>query len=324
MINLDIYQPGEIVPDTNIITTEGDARGGKGTCANAIATTFTYDGYRAITIEQGYKFRGLAYLAIEHGVDIADEAKLRVFLEDESTRGKMVGLLAHFATLPMNEIKNILYASDISSASGRVGKRPEAHPLAIGVMNDQVAEAAANGVDVVIIDGRAMEAHANRLHTEKVGLHVLSLYFRCDALAAARRTLGEHRSVHELTAEEQLDLFAETARIFERNKADATRTTEPQRFPTDAYNLDMLKGLPKDAEDREAELTVITRKGVVLADTTYVGIEPMVTPVVAIARAAVAQATVDRADRLIFDANPSILTASGSVSAFTPPRRLIL
>lgn len=281
----EVYAPDEVINGPNLLTFEGTARAGKGTSGKAVIEALQEDGRDALLIDQGQKFRTVTLLALEKGVDLSDEAALQAFLEAEATYQDMLGYLERVAAMPEDELQNTLYAERIKCGVSTVSKQGVTHDMAVRSLFDQVREAGRNDVDTVVVDGRTLEKYGRQMHAEKLGIYVAGFYFQCDSMVAARRVLKEFRDLKDMSGERKLELLAEVEKISKRNDDDAKRTVDPMRYPDHAYNLDLLRGLPQDPDERAEELGQIALTRLVAVQTSHTtSIEQMTTPVVEICR----------------------------------------
>jgi len=287
MIDLDIYSSDEIIAGPNLVTFEGDARSGKGTCVTEVANALREDGRSILEIDQGQKFRVLGYLALMSDVrlDVDLDAEIEAFLESESTQSAMLGQLDRLSAMPKEDVHELLYSSPISYAAKKIATRPQSHELAVGTMFDQVAEAKDLGIDTVLIDGRAVEAYGREMHADKLALYSLAYYFQCDSSRSAQRVRKDFRTLKNMSDKEKLALLDEIVNIAERNSDDAQRNVDPMVNANLAFNLALLRGLPEDEDERKDALDQVIETGVVSVNTSHTTrIAQMTKPVVEVTR----------------------------------------
>lgn len=267
------------------MTFEGDGGSGKGTSVTAVAEALTNDDRRVLRVDQGAKFRTLGYYADKCSINLDSETELLKYLEAESTRTAALGLLGSFALKPEDDVYDLLHTSRLDDAAKLIAQQPASHRLAVGIMFDQVDEAAHDGIDTVLIDGRAMEPYGREMHDRKLGVYPLAFYFRCDSLIAAQRRLKDFRDVEAMSNDDQQRLLRVITRIAKRNADDSRRDVDPMENADHAFNLNLLRGLPEDPDLRLDALDQIIETGVVSTDTSYTrSKEQMTGPVVEITR----------------------------------------
>lgn len=300
------FDPGCEIPITKVLTFEGEARSGKGTSVRAFNEALGEVGRSVLTIDQGLKFRTLACLALGRNdpeLLLEDQDYLSEFLIADTTRDDMLSLLGDVAVMPRDKMDALLYTSDISKASGMVGKNPLSHDIAISLLFDQVKVAANNKVDTVLIDGRCMEKYGRRIADEQIAQYVMGFYFRCDAAVAARRTTGIFVDHHKMSVPDRLCLLEEITKISDRNRSDTLRSVDPMREPANSYRLD-LSSFDDNPEFVDQYTVEALQSGMIALTTTYTkSVEEMTVPVVAIARRAV---EIHDEERQAFMADPAL------------------
>lgn len=234
------YRVGASDRLSRVVTFEGGARSGKGTTVRAVSESLKEDGHEVLVIDQGLKFRSLAYTALHSDVDVTDRQEVDMFLLRDKTRDSMMAVLTDIAGMTNEERDALLYTSELSVASAKIGRSDHSHPLAVDLMIDQVDRASARGVDDILIDGRSLERYAIEMQKKRIATHVLSIYFSCDSLVAARRQEKLFTEVSELDEDEKTRLLSTAATIIKRNSDDMNRDVDPLRAPGDAYMFDFM------------------------------------------------------------------------------------
>jgi cytidylate kinase len=314
----ETFGPDDVVPKTKIITFEGEARSGKGTSVRAVRDQLTSDGRTVVVIDQGQKFRVLAKLALDRGVDLLDEAAVAEFLHDSGTRPALLNLLTALKTMEQAEIDDLLYIQAVSTGSAQVAQNADAHPLAVGLLFDEVEQSVTDGADTILIDGRSMEKYGRQMAEQKKAQFVMGFYFRCDASIAARRITGIFMDIDAMDDAKRLELFSAIIKVSDRNRADTLREVDAMLEPENAYPLHPAKFINDDAEYvRQATLNALLC-GVVSINTSYTrSVEEMTRPVVALSTHAL---SLHDKELERFSTDPSLWL---SAREFNDPRRVL-
>lgn len=247
-----------------IVTFEGGARSGKGTTVRAVARELRSLDHEVLVIDQGLKFRSLAYLAIGKGLDLSRPQVVDEYLQQDTTRHRMMTLLAGVAGMANTERDRLLYTREMSAASAQIGASDFSHPLAVGLMKDQIEDASCRGIHDILIDGRSLEGYALEMQERKLAAHVLSIYFACDSTVAAQRSTGFFGEVYSLSDDQRTTLLKSAHEIIKRNSSDMNREVDPLRAPGDAYVFDFMHF----DSNREAVLGDIRNHKRMYVDTT--------------------------------------------------------
>jgi cytidylate kinase len=280
----ETFGPTDTIPKTKIITFEGEARSGKGTSVRAVHDQLIKENRQVVVIDQGQKFRVLAKLALDRGVILQDQAAVTVFLRDPATRPNMLELLGSLKSMDTEAINALLYTQDVSSGSAQIAQNANAHPLAVGLLFDQVEKAVEDDADTVLIDGRSMEKYGRQMAEQKKAQFVVGFYFRCDASIAARRTTGIFVDMDAMSVEEKLRLLEAITKIGDRNRQDTHREVDPMLEPGNAYPLHAADFAANDTEFVHQATLDALLSGMVSMNTSYTrSVEEMTEPVVAIA-----------------------------------------
>lgn len=212
-----------------LITFDGEARSGKGTIVQ-----FTKDylrdecGYKVMLIDAGQVFRVLVVAATRSGVDIDDAVALDAFLSDEAEAEKCVQLVKNVYHMNKDERDSLLYTNEVGANSAKIGARPLSQEFKDRLLKKWLHDAEAEDYQVVLLDGRALEETGKMLESEDLCQYILGLYFMCDPLVGARRTLGFANKEYEgLTVEEKDQVDRLVAEIDERNRKDRERAVQP-------------------------------------------------------------------------------------------------
>lgn len=265
-----------------LITIEGEARSGKGTATRAVVEAFSDKNVRVI--DQGQKFRALAVCATRERISVDDATQLASFLTAADTQAKMLRLLDELRQSSPAQRDAVLYTHEVGATSSKVGALAVSQRIAIELLTAEVARAASEGVELLVIDGRAMSQKA-LVFEQDLGVQLaLGFHFRCPASVAAQRATGIFTSADQLTDSERSTLQLAEEQIAARNHSDRTRDVYPLIDPDEAVRLDLAlcrDGVPADLK----EATLAARQ--VIIDTANSDIQQMTAPVVELAREAV-------------------------------------
>lgn len=247
-----------------LITFDGEARSGKGTIAHFIKRSLQSRGLNVMLIDRGQIFRSLVVGAEQAGVNMDDPTAIDRFLSDEARLEENVQLIKRIYAMEHAERDTLLYTAAVSVNSAKVGARPLSQDFAISLTKKWVHDANEENVDVILMDGRALQGLGEEMQTEGSCEYPLGLYFKCDPLVGARRTLGYAEISYDQldeAARHEVDQFV--AQINTRNQADMTRSSQAVVEPANAprVNLPNIPRLPNENKpqmliiDTSAELT---------------------------------------------------------------------
>ncbi len=315
----ETFKPADTIPKTKIITFEGEARSGKGTSVRVVQARLLTDGRSVLVIDQGQKFRVLAKLAQDRSVELQDQTAVTGFLRNPGTRPAMLKLLTSLKTMKSDEVNALLYTQAVSMGSAQIAQNADAHPLAVGLLFDEVQQAVNDSIDTVLIDGRSMEKYGRQMAEQKKAQFVMGFYFRCDASIAARRTTGIFVDMDAMSVDEKLVLLEAITKIGDRNRQDTLREVDPMLEPANAYPLHVADFAVNDVRHvRQATLDALL-SGMVSINTSYTrSVEEMTEPVVMLAAQAL-DLHDSEADRLA--KNPKLWA---TFEEFGDPRRPVV
>ena len=248
-----------------LVTFDGEARSGKGTI---VQTTKDYlrdeRGYKVMLIDRGQTFRVLAVVAKRDKIDLDNAKALDEYLEDEVNIAAHVKLVKEVYRMEKSKRDSLLYTNEVGENSAKIGARPYSHVFVKMLTKKWLHDAGEEGYGVVLVDGRTLEEIAYEMQNEGICQYRLGLYFICNPVVGARRTLGyADKSYEELTEIERKDVNEFVEQILERNRRDKERTTERLKPPAGAEtcilpNLPAAikpEGVPMLIIDTSAELT---------------------------------------------------------------------
>lgn len=219
-----------------LITFDGEARSGKGTIVQATKDYLRdHEGYNVMLIDAGQVFRVLVVAAVRAGVDINSPEQIDVFLADDVEVEKCVRLVKDVYHMGKVERNALLYTNEVGANSAKIGARPLSQDFKDVLLKKWVRDAHAEGYEVVLLDGRALEQVGTMLASEGLCEFILGLYFTCDPVVGARRTLGFAATPYnDLLDGERQAVDELVAQINARNKADRERTVQPVLPPRGA------------------------------------------------------------------------------------------
>lgn len=234
-----------------------------------------------VLIDQGIKFRAMAEVALSSGQSLDSPTSLNDFISSSEANEATLATLEEVASMDDISKKERLYTPDISRASGKVGKVPSAHQVAVKLLRSQVEAAAEAETDIILIDGRSMEKYARQFTEQGLAKFVMGWYFKCDPAIAARRSLGLFDEFESLSNEDKMRLLAETLSISDRNRSDTLRNVDPLREPANAHHLDLpTYDLPGTDTPYKSAYDILHGGGLVVTDTSYTNsISQMTNPV---------------------------------------------
>ncbi len=219
-----------------LITFDGEARSGKGTIVSGVKDYLRDEcGYKVMLIDAGQVFRVLVVAASRSGVDLDDPAALDAFLRDETEAEKCVRLVKDVYHMSKDERDALLYTNEVGANSAKVGARPLSQEFKDDILRKWYHDAHNESYDVILHDGRALEETGAMLERESLCDFVMGLYFTCDGIVGARRTLGfATRQYSDLSSDDKASVDELVEQIKERNRKDAERAVQPVVPPLDA------------------------------------------------------------------------------------------
>lgn len=212
-----------------LITFDGEARSGKGTIVQATKDYLRdHEGRKVMLIDAGQVFRVLVVAATRAGVDLDDPDAIDAFLSDDKNAEDSVELVKQVYHMTKDERDELLYTNIVGENSAKVGARPLSQDFKDELLKKWMRDARTEGYEIVLLDGRALDEVGSRLHDEGLCDFRAGLYFICDPIVGARRTLGfAAKQYDELTDEEKASVDALVQQINVRNEADRIRPVQP-------------------------------------------------------------------------------------------------
>jgi cytidylate kinase len=275
----------ETIPFPALITFEGEAGSGKGTCSKATKVAAERLGLKVVLIDQGIKFRTLGLTALESGVDLQDPAATDAFLSDESIPQMLAVRRSQIEQLDPDAQEDLLYTPQLNDASKRIGGSDFAHPTAISALYKEVTKAVYDDSDLIIVDGRAMEKYGKLIDNAGYVDYLVGFYFRCGDVSAASHRAPDvfgkdfESNYNSMSDTQKAACFDEIMRIRQRNKDDSQRKIDPMTEPVETYRLD-LQNFPYDDPQWDHNFLSMAGVNMVTVVTTHNTITQMTKPVV--------------------------------------------
>ena len=219
-----------------LVTFDGEARSGKGTIVQATKDYLRDEcGYKVMLIDAGQVFRVLVVGATNAGVDMEDAESIDTFLGNDAEADKCVQLVKDVYHMNKEERDALLYTNEVGANSAKIGARPLSQAFKDELLKKWLRDARAEGYEVVLLDGSSLEAVGQMLEGEGLCRFVIGLYFVCNPVTGARRTLGHANTDYEdLEADSRAAVDELVAQIIARNEADRNREVQPIARPSGA------------------------------------------------------------------------------------------
>ncbi len=217
------------LPLPKLITFDGEARSGKGTIVQLVKDHIRDElGMKVMLIDAGQVFRCLVVAATNRGVDVDDPNAIDAFLGDDRSAEECVQFVKAVYHMQKIDRDAILYTNEVSVGSAKIGARPLSQVFKDELLKKWLRDAGNEHYDVVLLDGRALEEVGVRLEAQGLCNFVMGLYFVCDPIVGARRTLGYADMFYDsLDSERQAAVDELVKQIVSRNEADRTRSVQP-------------------------------------------------------------------------------------------------
>ena len=242
-----------------LVTFDGEARSGKGTIVQATKDYLRDEcGHHVMLIDAGQVFRVLVVAVMRAGVDIDDSLAIDEFLSDESNAQAAVQFVKDVYHMPKAERDALLYTNEVGANSAKIGARPLSQEFKDELLKKWLHDAREEGFDTVLLDGRALEEVGIMLENEGLCDFRLGLYFVCDPVVGARRTLGFAATPYdELTPTDKQSVNELVDQINERNRKDRERKVQPIVPPPDALNWKLPDEMPTALPDTTRPMIII-------------------------------------------------------------------
>jgi cytidylate kinase len=217
-----------------LITFDGEARSGKGTIVQSAKTYLgKIAGHKVMLIDAGQIFRVLVVASVRAGVDLDDPEEIDIFLGSDKNIQNCVQLVKDVYHMPKEERDGLLYTNEVGRNSAKIGARPLSQSFKDELLKRWLRDAHTENYDIVLLDGRALEEVGAVLESEGLCDFRLGLFFICDPIIGARRTLGyADRSYEDLNEHENTSVEELVSQINARNIADEKRAVQPLVRPS--------------------------------------------------------------------------------------------
>lgn len=223
-------------PLPKLITFDGEARSGKGTIVQLTKDALRDKyGYKVMLIDAGQVFRCLVVAATNRHIDLEDPAAIDAFLGNDESAESCVQFVKAVYHMEKIDRDALLYTNAVGVNSAKIGARPLSQAFKDELLKKWLRDARVEGYDIVLLDGRALEETGLMLESEGLCEFIIGLYFTCDPVIGAMRTLGfAARSYDQLTDTERTTVDVLVDQINARNDADRMRAVQPIVPPKNA------------------------------------------------------------------------------------------
>ncbi len=223
-------------PLPKLITFDGEARSGKGTIVQLVKDSLREDLSRKVMlIDAGQVFRCLVVAATNRNVDMNDSDAIDAFLGNDESAEACVQFVKAVYHMEKIDRDALLYTNEVGANSAKIGARPLSQEFKDQLLKKWLRDARVEGYEIVLLDGRALEEVGQMLEREGLCEFPVGLYFVCDPVVGAMRTLGHAtRRYEELTSDERMEVDGLVLQINVRNAADREREVQPIIAPVGA------------------------------------------------------------------------------------------
>jgi cytidylate kinase len=211
-----------------LITFDGEARSGKGTIVQATKDYLRDQAGRTVMlIDAGQVFRVLVVAATRAGVDLDSPDAIDAFLGDDKNIQDCMQLVKDVYHMQKEERDSLLYTNEVGHNSAKIGARPLSQYFKDELLKRWLGDAQTDGFEIVLLDGRALEEVGTMLENDGLCDFRLGLYFICDPIIGARRTLGfADKAYEDLNDDEKASVDELVLQIKARNEADEKREVQ--------------------------------------------------------------------------------------------------
>lgn len=222
-------------PLPKLVTFDGEARSGKGTIVTLVKDYLREHGHQVMLIDAGQVFRALVVKMTQDEVDLDNPSEIDQFLSDETKSEESVQFVKDVYHMTKPERDALIYTLEVGANSAKVGARPLSQGFKDELLCKWLRDARNEGFDTVLLDGRALEETGEMLVNRGLADYILGLFFVCDAVTSAQRSLGRMPVPYiSLDPEFKLEVDRVVAQIEERNRADQNRAVQPVVRPQNA------------------------------------------------------------------------------------------
>jgi cytidylate kinase len=235
-----------------LVTFDGEARSGKGTIVQATKDYLRGVAHKSVMlIDAGQVFRVLVVAATRAAVNLDSPDAIDAFLGNDTNIQDCMQLVKDVYHMAKTERDSLLYTNEVGHNSAKIGARPLSQSFKDELLKRWLHDAHDEGFQIVLLDGRALEEVGAELERESLCDFRLGLYFICDSIVGARRTLGlASRPYNELDNAEKSSVDELVEQINARNEADEKRSVQqlvrpagvivsrlPEILPSQSINL---------------------------------------------------------------------------------------
>ena len=219
-----------------LVTFDGEARSGKGTVVGLVKDYLRDEcGKKVMLIDAGQVFRVLVVAITEAGLHVDSPEAIDGYLLDQSNVAACVQRVKAVYHMSKDEREALLYTNEIGVNSAKVGARPLSQAFKDDLLRKWLRDARVEGFEVVLLDGRALEEVGGTLEQEGLCKYALGLFFVCDPIVSAQRTLGKMPIPYDqLDADTRRAVDELVLQIEARNTSDRERATHPVVLPQNA------------------------------------------------------------------------------------------
>lgn len=250
-------------PLPKLVTFDGEARSGKGTVVGLVKDYLRDEcGRNVMLIDTGQVFRVLAVAIVRAGIDIDSPDAIDAYLANTEAMAANIQFVKDVYRMSKQEREALIYTSEVGVNSAKVGARPLSQRFKDDLQRKWLRDARAEGYDTVLLDGRALEETGEMLEREGLCQYVLGLFFICDPVVSAQRTLGlvpVQYSDLDLAIRGEVDALVRQIEV--RNAADRERVAQPVRLPENAPQY-MAAAVPEVLPSRQPRPMAIIDRSV--------------------------------------------------------------
>jgi cytidylate kinase len=235
-----------------LVTFDGEARSGKGTIVQATKNYLrAVAGTSVMLIDAGQVFRVLVVAATRAKVNLDSPDAIDTFLGNDNNIQDCMQLVKDVYHMEKTERDSLLYTNEVGHNSAKIGARPLSQSFKDELLKRWLGDARDEGFEIVLLDGRALEEVGAELEREGLCDFRLGLYFICDPIVGARRTLGlANLPYDELDNTEKSSVDALVTQINSRNEADEKRSVQKLVRPAGVDISRLPKILPSHSTNR--------------------------------------------------------------------------
>ncbi len=241
-----------------LVTFDGEARSGKGTIVQA-TKDYLRDGcgLHTMLIDRGQTFRALVVASGRAGIDLDNPQSIDNYLENPTNISSCAQFVKDVYRMSKEERSDLLYNNEVGANSAKIGARASSQDFVRMLTKHWINDAGNEGFDAVLIDGRSLEKIAIEMDQEELCDYKLGLYFICNPVVGARRTLGYAKTAYDdLSASQRSEVDTLVQQILQRNQLDHDRAAEPLLRPRHAETY-LLPNTPATMDSVDRPIFII-------------------------------------------------------------------